>query len=105
MNALSGLSDRELRLTAAVYARQGAASHLRQAGRLPDRIGGLWSIIPARLIIAERGTDLMLTADEQLVYDAILREGRLPGGVVRLVRGASGLEPGQPERDNQPPQE
>jgi hypothetical protein len=38
-----------------------------------------------RLLIEARGTDVTLTPDEQLVYDAILREGRLPGGGIRLV--------------------
>lgn len=34
-----------------------------------------------RLVVEERGTDPELTDDERLVYEAILREGRLPGGV------------------------
>ena len=38
-----------------------------------------------RLVIEERGTDLELTEDERLVYEAIIREGRLPGGAVRLL--------------------
>ena len=38
-----------------------------------------------RLIIEERGLDFELTPDEQLVYDALIREGRLSGGAVRLV--------------------
>jgi hypothetical protein len=88
MTALSGLTERELRLTAALYARHGAAAHLRETGRLPEQIGGLWSVIPMRLIIEERGPDLTLTPDEQLVYEAILREGRLPGGGVRWVGAA-----------------
>jgi hypothetical protein len=74
MSSLDGLTERELKLTAAVYVRHGAASHLRKTGKLPDKDGGLWSVIPMRLIIEERGRDLTLTPDEQLVYDAILRE-------------------------------
>lgn len=85
MSEVSRLTDRELKLTAALYARMGAVEHLRQTGRLPDSIGGLWNVIPMRLLLEERGTDPTLTPDEQLVYDAILREGRLPGGAVRLV--------------------
>ena len=38
-----------------------------------------------RLTIEERGTDPILTPEEQEVYDAILREKRLPGGMVHLV--------------------
>jgi hypothetical protein len=85
MSDRNELRERELKLTAAVYAAHGAADHVKKTGRLPDRIGGPWSVIPMRLIIEERGTDLTLTPDEQLVYDAIVREGRLPGGAVRLV--------------------
>lgn len=85
MTAVTDLSDNELRMTAIVYARMGAAKHLRETGRLPDSIGGLWNVIPMRLTIEERGTDPTLTQDEQLVYDAIVKEGRLPGGAVRLV--------------------
>ncbi|GIW23969.1 hypothetical protein [Meiothermus sp.] len=79
------ISDREIRLTAVVYARLGVVPYLRAHGRLPDRIGGPWNIIPMRLVIEERGTDPELTDDEQLVYEAILREGRLPGGSVVLL--------------------
>jgi hypothetical protein len=78
-------TEKELKLTAAVYACHGAAKHVRETGRLPETIGGPWSVIPMRLIIEKRGTDLTLSADEQLVYDAIVREGRLAGGAVRLV--------------------
>lgn len=38
-----------------------------------------------RLVIEERGTDPELTEDEQRIYEAILREGRLPGGSVVLL--------------------
>jgi len=79
------LTLRELKLTACVYAKHGAADYLRETGRLPDQIGGPWSFIPMNLVIKERGTDPVLTEDEQLILDAILRERRLPGGCVRLV--------------------
>ncbi len=82
---MSDLTERELKLTAAIYAKHGAARHLRETGKLPDVIGGPWSVIPMRHVIEERGTDIELTEDERLIYDALLREGRLPGGAVRLV--------------------
>jgi hypothetical protein len=77
----------------------GAAKHLRETGRLPDRIGGLWNVIPMRLVIEERGTDPTLTSDEMLVYEAILREGRLPGGAVRLVDKAATENKDRPIQD------
>lgn len=78
-------SERELKVTAVLYARLGAVAHLRETGRLADRIGGMWNNIPMNLVLRERGTDPTLTEDEQLVYDAIVREHSLPGGAVRLV--------------------
>jgi hypothetical protein len=75
-------TERELRLTACLYAEHNVAEYLRQHGRLPDRVGGPWSTIPLRLVVQERGFNPILTADEQLILDAIIREDRLPGLVV-----------------------
>ena len=82
-------SERELKVTAVFYVRLGAVAHLREAGRLADRIGGMQNSIPMNLVLRERGTDPTLTEDEQLVYDAIVREHRLPGGAVRLISESS----------------
>jgi len=82
-------SERELKVTAVLYARLGAVSHLRETGRLADRIGGMWNSIPMNLVLRERGTDPTLTEEERLVYDAIVREHRLPGGAVRLIGESS----------------
>lgn len=80
---VAGLDDRDLRLTAAVYAGQGVADHIRQHGHLPRVIeDDGWWMVPA--LIGTRGLDLRLSADEQLVYDALRREGRLPGAAVRV---------------------
>jgi hypothetical protein len=79
-------SEKELKLTAAVYAtRDAVVETIRETGKLPETIelGGF--PIATNVIIRQRGTDITLTEDEQLVYDAILRERRLPGGSVRLV--------------------
>ena len=80
------LSNQELKLTAALYAKTGVLEHVRKTGRLPRRIhaGGLQTVM--RLLIKRRGPDITLTPDEKLVYDAIFKEGSLPAGSVRLVK-------------------
>ncbi len=79
------IGNRALRLTAAVYTLLGAATYLKEHGRLPERVGGPWNYLPANYIIEQRGLDFELTEDEQLVYEAILRERRLPGGSAVLL--------------------
>lgn len=90
------MNERELKLTAALYAsRPDIVDHVRRFGRLPKtmRIGG--ADIGMRLLIRKRGTDIQLTEDEQLVYDALLRSGRTPGGrVVLLPAGESRVNEG-----------
>jgi hypothetical protein len=82
---LEKISERALRLTAAVYTLLGAADYLKVHGRLPERIGGPWNYLPANYIIEQRGLEFELTEDELLVYEAIRRERRLPGGSVVLL--------------------
>ena len=80
------INDRELRLTAAVYTRlRGVLTHVKEFGTLPQQINASYAYIPMRLIIEERGTDITLTPNEQLVYDALIKGGRLTGGSVHLV--------------------
>lgn len=89
-------TDREIKLTAAIYATiRGVVAHIREHGRMPETFGhgGLW--IAMKSIIRERGTDLVLTEDEQLVYDAIIRERRLPAGGVILLDDESLKESGE----------
>jgi len=77
---------RELKLTAALYAkRAGVVEHIRNTGKLPEHINTGGFEIGMKILIRKRGTDIILTDDEQLVLDAILREKRLPGGNVVLV--------------------
>jgi hypothetical protein len=81
-----GISEKELKLTAALYAsRSDVVKTLRETGKLPETIpiGGF--SIAANIVVRERGEDITLTEDEQLVYDALLREKRLPGGSVILI--------------------
>ena len=80
------ISEKELKLTAAIYAsRPGVVDFIKATGKLPESIPTGGANIGARILIRERGEDITLTEDEHLVYDAILREGRLPGGCVLLV--------------------
>jgi len=84
-------SIKEIKVTAMVYAsRQTLVDHIRATGKLPDVIpmGGFH--IAMKVLIRERGTDPDLTEDEKMVYDAILRERRLPGGGVILLEGRGG---------------
>ena len=77
---------RELKLTAALYAkRAGVVEHIRNTGKLPEHINTGGFEIGMKILIRKRGTDITLTDDEQLVLEAILREKRLPGGNVVLV--------------------
>jgi len=81
-----GYTNKELKLTAALYAsREWILEYLRENGRLPDEnpTGGMH--IGMRVIIERRGTDITLTDKEKLIYDALIREKRLPGGGVRLI--------------------
>ncbi len=80
------ISNKELKLTAAHYAgRPGVVEYVKKTGRLPESIPTGGADIGTRILISKRGEDITLTEDEQLVYDAILRDGRLPGGHVVLV--------------------
>jgi hypothetical protein len=77
-------SERELKLTAALYAsRPWILEHVRATGSLPEEFTLPGAQIGLRLLIEARGRDITLTPDEELMYQAIVREGRLPGGSVR----------------------
>jgi hypothetical protein len=79
-------SNSELKLTAALYAsRHGVVEYVRDHGSLPKKIPMGGAHIGMRLLIERRGTDITLSPDEQLVYDAMLRENKLPGGSVILL--------------------
>jgi hypothetical protein len=78
------LSERELKLTAALYARLGAHRHMRR-GRLPQLVDDGCHWVPVQEIVRERGVDLSLTRDEQVIYDAFCRAGRVNGGSVRVM--------------------
>ncbi len=78
------LSERELKLTAALYVHFGAHTRMKR-GRLPklDDDGCHW--VPVQQIVRTRGVDLSLTREEQVVYDAFIRAGRVQGAAVRVM--------------------
>lgn len=78
-----------LKLTAALYAsREGVVSHVRATGKLPQKIHLEGGWIGMNLLIERRGTDIDLSPDEELVYDALCREKPLRAGGVILVEPA-----------------
>jgi hypothetical protein len=69
------LSDKQLKHTAALLSsRPGVVDHVRRTGRLPAKIPLGGAHIGARLLIERRGWDIELREDEQLVYDALVRD-------------------------------
>ena len=83
-------SDQELRFTAVLYAtRKEVVCHLQEHGTLPAHFPPMGLPTAARVIERTRGRNPILNDVEQLIYEAILREKRLPGGGVVLVPGAA----------------
>src|SRR5262249_15659945 len=52
----------------------GPVDHVRRTGQLPDEIPSGGMHIGARLLIERRGWDIELREDEQLVYNALVRD-------------------------------
>jgi hypothetical protein len=76
----------ELKLTAILYAHNPqVVAYLKKNGKLPDVIHDAGFATGLRITIETRGVNPELSEDEYLVYEAILRENRLPGGGARLV--------------------
>ena len=68
-------NDKQLKHTAALLAsRPGVVDYVRRTGRLPAEIPLGGAHIGARLLIEQRGWDIELREDEQLVYDALFRD-------------------------------
>jgi hypothetical protein len=77
---------KSLKMTAAMYAkRKEVVDYIREHGVLPEKInaGGFPAMFGHNL--HTRGVDLELTEKEQMVYDAILRSGRTPGGMAQVI--------------------
>ena len=77
----------ELKLTAILYAHNPqVVAYLKKTGKLPEEIHDAGFATGLRITIETRGVNPKLREDEYLVYEAILRENRLPGGGARLVK-------------------
>ena len=79
-------TERGLRLTAVIYAtNKELVEYVRKNGKLPRhfRMDGMPTAMS--VTIRRRGVDVLLSESEQLVFDAILREKRLPYGGAILV--------------------
>jgi hypothetical protein len=81
-------TEQELKLTAVIYAtRNDVVEHIQTHGKLPAIIplGGFPTAL--NFLSRKRGASSILSEVEQLVYDAILREKRLPAGGAILIPG------------------
>jgi hypothetical protein len=80
------MSDRERRLTAAVYARvPGVVEHVRSCGRIPDFVPSSGHELGLRMVIARRGIDIELSDAEHEVLDALDTHGDAPAGRAALI--------------------
>jgi len=82
-------TEQELRFTAVLYAHNPLLlEYLKKNGKLPRVFSAGGMPIGAKFIERERGRNPELTPDERLVFEAILREKRLPAGGVILFDDA-----------------
>jgi len=80
-------TEQELKMTAVIYAtREEIVDHIHSSGKLPSRtpLGGFSTAM--KFLLRSRRIEGSLSEKEQLVYDAILREKRLPAGGVILFQ-------------------
>jgi hypothetical protein len=80
------MSDRERKLTSAVYAQiPTVLEHVRREGRLPRSVPGGGREIGLRVLVQQRGLDLHLTEAEREIYGALGTDGDAPGGRAVLL--------------------
>ena len=102
-------TEQELRFTAILYAtRDDIIEYTRSNGKLPAKIplGGFPTAM--NILIKRRGIDAILSENEQLIFDALINEKRLPAGGVILIPGAFpiySVEAGQKIEICPPPRE
>ncbi len=75
-----------LRINAALYAlAPGVLAHVKTTGALPENIEFGGAPVAMKLLIAKRGTDITLSADEELVCQALIKLGKYPAGSIVLL--------------------
>ena len=80
------LPIKSLKMTAAMYAkRKEVVDYVREHGVLPDKINKAGFPALFGHILHHRGVDLELTEKEQMMLEAILKSGRLPGGMAHVI--------------------
>lgn len=73
----------ELKFTAVVYARNSEfLQHIQSHGQLPRKWNYQPKLASALEILKERGADPSLIPNEQMVLDVMLKEQKLPAGVI-----------------------
>lgn len=82
-------TEQELRFTAVLYANSPVLlGYLKKNGKLPRVFSAGGMPIGAKFVERNRGRNPELNQDESLVFEAILREKRLPAGGVILFDDA-----------------
>jgi len=80
-------SHPELKLTAILHPHNPqVVAYLKKTGKLPEEIHDAGFATGLRITIEQRGRDPELSENECLVYEANLRERKLPGGGVKTIR-------------------
>jgi hypothetical protein len=80
------MSERERRLTAAVYADlPGVVEHVGREGRLPERVPAAGPELRLRAIVVRRGIDVVLSPEEKEILDALAADADTARGRVVIL--------------------
>ena len=82
-------TEQEIKCTAAIYAtRTEIVEHIQSTGKLPEKVavGGFPTAM--NYLLRTKGVNILLSEKEELVFNAIVNEKRLPAGGVVLLPNA-----------------
>ena len=82
-------TEQEIKCTAVIYAtRAEIVEHIQTTGKLPENVavGGFPTAM--NYLLRTKGVNLLLSEKEELVFNAIINEKRLPAGGVVLFPNA-----------------